>query len=266
MNIARLFKFFIFSYLISWFIWLPLYAPAFGINFLPVMPYHHALGGLGPLMASFILAYQSGKTEGLKQHMHSMFNIKGKILCILVAALGPFLIITLALVYNAMFNYVALSFNGIGTSSEFPGMNTVTFFIYNLIFFGFGEEAGWRGIALPELQKRFNPFLANAILTFGWAAWHIPLFFYRPGYTQMDMGGIVGWLASLFTGSILLTWMYNRSKSILVCAIFHSTIDIVFTSQVSDKNIVSIAGAIITLWGLLTLAFFYKDFFVRRSP
>src|SRR5690349_6187701 len=47
--------FFALAYAISWSIWAPLYLPAWNIEGLPVLPYHHALGGLGPLIAGFIV-------------------------------------------------------------------------------------------------------------------------------------------------------------------------------------------------------------------
>jgi hypothetical protein len=51
-------RFFALAYGISWAIWLPLYLPRFGIATLPVSPYHHALGALGPLLAAFLLTYR----------------------------------------------------------------------------------------------------------------------------------------------------------------------------------------------------------------
>ena len=116
---------------------------------------------------------------------------------------------------------------------------------------------GWRGFALPRLQNKMNAFTASVILTFFWAVWHIPLFFYRPGFTSLGFAGIFGWIFSLLTGSILLTWLYNSSRaSILICAIFHTTIDIAFTADLADKNIVNYMGVLITIWGILTIVIF----------
>jgi membrane protease YdiL (CAAX protease family) len=142
-------------------------------------------------------------------------------------------------------------------AKEFPQFNLLTYFIYNLLFFGFGEEVGWRGFALPRFQKKFNALTSSVLLTALWAIWHLPLFYYRPGYLTMDTAGIVGWTFSLLTGSVLLTWLFNSSGgSILICAVFHSTIDIAFTADIANKNIANYIGFLITVWGVLTIIIF----------
>lgn len=99
-----------------------------------------------------------------------------------------------------------------------------------------------------------EPTEATLLVTVGWAFWHIPLF-YRPGYTSLNAAGIVGWLFSLLTGSILLTWPYNESRgSILVVALLHAAIDVVFTSDSDSQYLVNATGALVTLWGITVLS------------
>lgn len=244
------------AYLISWVIWLPLYGHIFGLTGLPVLPFHHATGGLGPLIASFLTTWIYYKKDGVKQLFRQCLQVK-PLLYLAIALFSPFVLAVIASVANYFVSNVPVDLSGLFTSKEFPGFTLFTFFIYNLLFFGFGEEAGWRGFALPRFQHRFNALTSSLILTVLWAAWHWPLFFYRPGYTAMDVAGISGWFFSLLTGSILLTWLYNSSRSgILICAVFHSTIDIAFTADFADKNIINYMGFLITVWGILTIIIF----------
>ena len=41
---------------ISWLVWGPLWLPALGVRGLTVLPFHHALGALGPIAGAFIVS------------------------------------------------------------------------------------------------------------------------------------------------------------------------------------------------------------------
>jgi uncharacterized protein len=245
--------FFAVSYLSSWLWWLPLYAPSFGLTVLPIFPFHHAIGGLGPLIASFTATALFEGTMGVRRLAENLVRPRS-LLFLSIALFSPFLLAVCAGVIASIINQVPLHFGGLFTVREFPDFNIAVFFIYNLIFFGWGEETGWRGFALPRLQTRMNALAASLLLALFWALWHWPAFFYRPGYVGMGVGGILGWLFSLTTGSILLSWIFNSTRGSILCtAIFHSTIDIAFTSDFATGSIVSYIGFLITLWGILTI-------------
>lgn len=252
----QLLTYFALSYLISWLIWLPLYGHIFGLTNLPTMPFHHAIGGLGPLLASFITTWIFLRRKGIQNLLAKCLQTK-PLIYLTVALLSPFLLAISALLISYFIDKRPIELSGLLKTKEFPQFHFIIFFIYNLIFFGFGEEVGWRGFALPRLQGKMNALTASILLTLFWALWHVPLFFYRSGYTTMELAGIAGWIFSLLTGSILLTWLYNSSRgSILICAIFHSTIDIAFTADIADKNVVNYMGFLITVWGILTILVF----------
>lgn len=252
----QLFTFFGLAFLISWAIWFPLYGHVFGLNNLPSIPFNHALGGLGPLVASILATWIFLKTKGIKDLLQRCFQIK-PLIYLAIALLGPFVLAFIAELISYFINKGPLNLSELLSTKEFPKWNFLIFFIYNIFFFGFGEEVGWRGFALPRLLNKTNAFVSSIIITIFWALWHLPLFFYKDGFTTMELTGILGWVFSLLTGSILLTWLYNSSRgSILVCVIFHSTIDIAFSANFSDKNIVNYMGFLITVWGILTIIIF----------
>ncbi len=252
----QLFTYFGLAYLISWAIWLPLYGSFFGLTNLPTLPFQHGLGGLGPLIASFLTTWMYDKEKGVTQLLRKCLQVR-PFIYLIIALLSPFLLALIAAIINYFIAKTPINLTGLLTVKEFPNLNLLTFFMYNVVFFGFGEEVGWRGYALPRFQSKFNALTSSLILTVFWALWHLPLFLYKPGYTTMDITAIFGWIFSLLTGSILLTWLYNASKgSILICAVFHSTIDMAFTADFVDKNIVNYMGFLITVWGIVTIIIF----------
>jgi membrane protease YdiL (CAAX protease family) len=91
-----------------------------------------------------------------------------------------------------------------------------------------GEEVGWRRFALARLQTRHTASVSSLLLTLGWALWHTPLFAYRPGYASMDAMGVAGWFFSLLTDA--------SRGSLLVVALFHAAVDVVFTSDASSPQ------------------------------
>lgn len=252
----QLILFFLLAYGISWLIWSPLWLPAWGVRGLPVLTFHHALGGLGPMLAALLSTALFERREGVTAMLRSMFSWR-PVIWIGIALFSPFVLsLGTALIQLTISGQIP-AMSGLGKSREFPELGIVGFFAYNLLFFGWGEETGWRGYALPRFQQKFNALASSLLLTVFWALWHWPLFFYRPGYTGMDIGGIAGWVFSLLTGSILLSWLFNSARgSILVCAIFHTTVDIAFTSDFTGPGMVQYTGMLITFWGIATVLIF----------
>lgn len=260
-----LLAFFTCSYAFSWIIWAPLWLPAFGIEGLPVLPYHHSWGALGPIAAAFLVA-GVGSGAGAKDLLVRMGAWRGRLLWMAVALVGPLALVLVAALGARLVTGEHIALEQLGRSREFPQLGAMGFFLYNVISFGYGEEVGWRGFALPRLQAKHSALTATLLLTLGWAVWHAPLFLYRPGYVSMGLGGSLGWLLSLLTGAVLLTWLYNESRgSLLVVAVFHASIDVAFTSDVSSDFVVSAAGVLITVWGIAVVVVAGPRFLARRG-
>jgi CAAX protease family protein len=258
--------FFVLACGISWLLWAPLWLPAYGVKGLPVLPFHHALGALGPIVAAFLVSAVETGLSGPADLLRRMGLWRGRLVWVGIALLAPFAILALAVVGASLLGGESVTLTGVGSSREFPQFSALGFLAYNVVSFGYGEEAGWRGFALPRLQTRHSALVASLLLTFGWALWHMPLFLYRPGYTSMGVAEVAGWFFSLLTGAVLLTWLYNASRgSILVVAIFHAAVDVAFTSGISSPSVVNGAGALITLWGIIVLVVAGPRYLSRRG-
>ncbi len=76
-----------------------------------------------------------------------------------------------------------------------------------------GEETfGWRGYALPRLQKHIGPLFASLLVGAFYGAWHLPEFF-RPGSSQYALGldFYFPFIFLLVCASIYMTWLFNKS-------------------------------------------------------
>ena len=78
----------------------------------------------------------------------------------------------------------------------------------------FGEEPGWRGYALPELQVRRSPLAAGLLLAPIVALWHVPLV----ASGQLAAVGI----PITFAITLVYVWLFNRTGgSVLLTIAFH---------------------------------------------
>jgi membrane protease YdiL (CAAX protease family) len=82
------------------------------------------------------------------------------------------------------------------------------------------EELGWRGVALPRLQRRFAPLWAGLILGVIWGLWHIPAFLL--GGTPQSAWSFGPYFIAVVTISVIQTPMFNAALgSLLIAALFH---------------------------------------------
>jgi uncharacterized protein len=82
------------------------------------------------------------------------------------------------------------------------------------------EEFGWRGVALPLLQRRFAPLWSSLILGAVWGVWHLPAFFAEG--TPQGSWSIAPFMIGVVALSVILTPMFNAAQgSLLIPILFH---------------------------------------------
>ena len=86
----------------------------------------------------------------------------------------------------------------------------------SFVITAFGLEAGFRGFALPRLQRRFNALLASIILGVAWAVWSLPQLLF-PGSILAEFSIFV-YVPALIIISVLLTYIYNSTRGSVLAA------------------------------------------------
>jgi len=108
------------------------------------------------------------------------------------------------------------------------------------------EEFGWRGFALPLLQRKFTPMRAGLIIGALWGLWHFPAFLLSG--TPQSEWSFTAFFAGCLAISVIATGLFNSSRgSILLSAFFHfSLMNPIFPdAQPYDTYLLVLAAALI---------------------
>jgi len=82
------------------------------------------------------------------------------------------------------------------------------------------EEIGWRGFALPLLQRTMSPLWAGLVIGVIWGGWHLPAFFLSG--TEHSAWSFTDFFLGTIALSLIATALFNASRgSILLPALFH---------------------------------------------
>ena len=118
--------------------------------------------------------------------------------------------------------------------------------VQSLLLGPIGEEFGWRGLALPLLQRRFAPFWASLILGVVWAFWHAPAFLMSG--TPQSAWSFGPFFVGLIAITVIMTPLFNASRgSLLIAILYHLNImnPIFPDAQPWDSFLLAIAAAVI---------------------
>lgn len=245
------------TFAFGWAAWLPLLAATQG--WVAIRPWAglHLIGGLGPAIAAAIVIGATTGRTGIRDLRNRLIAWRGRGRAWLFVGLVPPVLLLIAAPVAAWTTGVSLSaldWSQIGRSAEFSALPLGIWWLCNLLFFGFGEEIGWRGFLQPHLQRRHSVVTSAGLVSLPWAVWHLPLFGITPSYRAMPFIGFLGFAMSIWVASWIFAWLLQVGRgSLLIVAVFHAWFDIVTTSPLGPASLPTIMGVGITLIGLLVL-------------
>lgn len=117
-----------------------------------------------------------------------------------------------------------------------------------MLFLGPVEEFGWRGVALPLMQRLTAPVWAGAIVGFVWAFWHLPAFYF--GGTPQSAWSVLPFLIGVTSIGVVMAVVYNKTGgNLLFPILIHWQLNIAFWPEAQPwENYLSAALALVLLW------------------
>lgn len=116
--------------------------------------------------------------------------------------------------------YLGAAFNGTAGDFPFSPWYGVLPALGLALIIGPVEEFGWRGFALPVLQRRVAPLWASLILGAFWGLWHAPAFLLSG--TPQSGWVFAPYALGVLALSVIVTPLFNAAQgSILMAALFH---------------------------------------------
>ncbi len=199
-------------------------AVAFGIlripfSFLTALPYI-----LGPTVGAFVMTAATEARTGIRRLLGRLAIWLVHVfwyLFVLIGIPGIYLLGALSLP-GAIASFHPLP---VITWLAYP-VNFVIIFLVGAPLF---EEPGWRGFALPHLERQMGPFAGTLLLGVLWSIWHLPMYLV-PAWANENGGlnpvSIAVFGLSAIAFGIIITWVFNHTRgSLLLVMLLHASVN-----------------------------------------
>lgn len=164
-----------------------------------------------PAIAALAVVHRRHGVDGLRRFLSRLLWWRASL------AWYAFLVIVVPLVF-----YLSALFKEGAWPTLFPFDSPAAYLVALLLMAIKGplEELGWRGMALPLLQRSMAPIWASLVVGVIWAAWHLPAFLLSG--TPQSGWSLLPFLVGTVALSVIVTPLFNGSRgSLLLPAIFH---------------------------------------------
>lgn len=254
--------FYVVAFAWSWAIGLPLALASHGIG--PALPpVLHLLIAFGPLLGALAatLRHEGGRSAAKSFLALRLGSSGGRWLA--VGGVVPLLFLVAAGIAGGLrAGGLVPAWNG----TMWLGLGVVPATLVYTLTFGVGEEAGWRGFALPRLIARHGPVGATLRLFALWASWHLPLILDRGAIGAGGPFGLAQFFAGLFAGAFVQTWLAVQAQpSVWPCALLHGAIN-GCGGSVDDPLVAALVAALLAVWAIALLVRAERSFAGMPSP
>jgi len=202
--------YFTLTYISSWLVWTPMVLSGFDSRLLLVS------GTFCPLASALLLTALIDGCSGIRDLLSRFLIWRVKVGWYLWCFFG-----SAAVVLAAILIHLAAGGDSPAWNDPAKLYLVIPVFLYVLVFSVLGEETGWRGFALPRLQKRIGALGSSLIIGIGWGVWHLPLFWISGNFHRQIPFSL--FLLQDIALAVLMTWLYNATGgSLLLVHLFHA--------------------------------------------
>lgn len=164
-----------------------------------------------PAIAALCVVFWSGGARGVRRYLSRA------LLWRCTPAWYAFLIVGIPLIFYAG---SVVKGNVFDNPFPFASIGEMLGAMAFMLILGPVEEIGWRGVALPLLQRHLMPLWSGLLLGLIWGLWHLPAFFLSG--TPQSAWGLTPFVIGSVAISVILTPLFNSAKgSILLPVLFH---------------------------------------------
>lgn len=225
-------SYFLLAYAIFWIICIPLIPYLQNLATFELAPWVIFLALIGiyaPTFAALIVVSVLEGRSGLKRLLTPLWDWRLRWTWYATAIFLPLVLaVTAVLIHLGITNQYSLvvSFDWLeGVAIFFVSIPLLV--LVKLPLGPMAEELGWRGFALPRLQRRMNALNASLILGVLWALWHLPAFWVPGAALPLDepptLMGILQYVVNVVGVTLVFTWLYNSTRgSLLIDFLFHA--------------------------------------------
>jgi uncharacterized protein len=186
------------------------------------------LAFVGPTLSTIIMTALTGGKPGMRRLLrrYVLGGVGFRWYLLTLLALPTLLLLGYLVMPGAIAAFGAIP------AAAFLQSYSLSFLVNFTVGGPLGEEPGWRGFALPRLQRGYGPLVGTLILGVLWGLWHLPLFLLVPGFdgAGTDFVGILFPFLALVieatASAVIFTWVFNHVRgSLLLMMVLHATLN-----------------------------------------
>jgi uncharacterized protein len=233
-----------------------------GVDLVLAVPFQLAV--YGPAIAALVVLLRSDDRAALGSWARSLARVRVSWRWYAFVALAP---VALAVATVALGTATG---GGLPLWAAAPALSTVFLLFLTQTLTSGLEEPGWRGFALPLLQRNMTAERANWLLGLVWAAWHLPFLLYL--YRDLPVWSLpltlAGFTMSIVAMGFVHAWVYNSTGSVALNVLLHGWANVTNAVAVSlmPSPLVPLATAGVTWLFVAWLLRRYGGVTLRVEP